>query len=108
MPATQAGRPVDLDLGADNELRYVRTVKQLAQEKNPAGRVLSTTFRVTYALTSTKSTSVRAQVREQVYGRPLAVDGKAVQGQQITVERGVEVPAGGKASLTFTLKLRAG
>lgn len=108
MPATQAGRPVDLDLGADNELRYVRTVKQLSQEKNPAGKVLSTTFRVTYALTSTKSTAVRVQVREQVYGRPLAVDGKAVQGQQVTVERGGEVPAGGQASLTFTLKLGVG
>lgn len=108
LPATQTGRPVDLDLGADNELRYVRTVKQLAQEKTPAGKVLSTTFRVTYTLTSTKSTAVRVQVREQVYGRPLAVDGQAVQGQQVTVERGVGVPAGAKASLTFTLKLGAG
>ena len=106
MPATQAGCPVDLDLGADNGLRYVRTVKQLAQEKKPAGKVPSKTFRVTYALTSTKSTSVRVQVREQVYGQTPR------RGRQ-----GRAGPAGhrgarglgsrrGKASLTFTLNLR--
>lgn len=44
----------------------------------------------------------------EVYGRVLAVDGKAVQGQQINVERRVDVPAGGRADITFKLKLGAG
>lgn len=108
LPAAQAGRAVALDLGADNELRYARSVKELGQEKNPAGKVRSTTYQVTYTLTSMKTRPVRVQVRKQVYGRPLAVDGQAVQGQQVTVERRVDVPAGGQATLTFRLKLGAG
>ncbi|PTA66642.1 hypothetical protein [Deinococcus arcticus] len=107
LPAAQAGRPVDLDLGADNELRYVRRVQQLAVEKSAEGKVLSTTFQVTFTLTSTKSRSVRVQVREQLYGRFVVVDGQAAPSQQVTVERRVEVPAGQQARVSFRVKLGA-
>lgn len=105
LPAAQAGRGVDLDLGADHDLRFTRTVKTLGQEKNPAGKVVATTYEVTYTLISTKARSTRVQLREQVYGRGLAVDGKAVTGQQANIARRVEVPAGGQATIRFRLKL---
>lgn len=105
LPAAQAGRSIDLDLGGDPELRYTRTVKRLSQEKSPDGKILSTTYQVTFALTSTKALPVRVQVREQAYGRFVAVDGQTQTGQQINVERGVDVPAGGKASISFKLKI---
>ncbi|WP_245872780.1 hypothetical protein [Deinococcus planocerae] len=70
--------------------------------------MLSTTYQVTYTLTSTKTRPTRVQVREQVYGRALAVDGQAVQGTQVNVERRVDVPAGGQAKITFKLKVGVG
>jgi len=108
MPAAQAARSVDLNLGADNELRYTRSVKRLSQEKNPAGKIVSVTYQVTYALVSTKTRPVRVQLREQTYARFAVVDGKPVPGQQVVIDRRVDVPAGGQASLTFKLKLGMG
>ena len=105
--ATAAGQLSDLALGADPELRYSRTVETLNTEKNPAGRVLSRTYRVTFTLTSTKSAATSVQIREQIYGQNVVVDGKA-QGNQTTVTRYAQVPAGGKASVTFTVKVQGG
>ncbi|PNY81688.1 DUF4139 domain-containing protein [Deinococcus koreensis] len=105
LPAAQAGRPIDLDLGSDPELRYLRTVRQLSLEKSPDGKVLSTTLQVTYALTSTKALPIRVQLREQVYARTVVVDGQPQTSQQVNVERGVDVPAGGKASVSFRVKI---
>ncbi|MBZ9716057.1 hypothetical protein [Deinococcus multiflagellatus] len=107
LPAAQASRPVDLDLGADHELRYVRRVQTLGVEKNAEGRVLSTTFQVTYTLISTKARSVQAQVREQLYGRFVVVDGQPAPSQQVTVARRVDVPAGQQATVSFRVKLGA-
>lgn len=105
LPAIQAGKPVDLDLGADADLRYEKTVKRTGQEKNEKGQVLSSTYQVTYTLVSTKRTAARVNVREQLYGRSVSVDGQAAQNGQITLTRQVDVPAGGKASLSFKLKI---
>lgn len=105
LPAVQASKPVDLDLGSDAELRYEKTVKRTGQEKDPKGRVLSTTSQVTYTFTSTKSTAIRTNVREQWYARSSSVDGQSPQPGQVTLTRQVDVPAGGKASLTFKLKI---
>lgn len=105
LPAVQAGKSVDLDLGADAELRYEKVVKRTGQEKDPTGRILSTTSQVTYTFTSTKSTATRVSVREQWYAKSSSVDGQPPQPGQVTLTRQVEVPAGGKASLTFKLKL---
>jgi hypothetical protein len=107
LPASQPGKAIDLDLGADSGLRYARTVKQLSQEKAANGKIVSTTYRVSFAFTSTRSTAVSVQLREQVYGRALVVDGQVQTGQQISVSRQVDVPANSTASLTFTLKIGA-
>lgn len=105
LSATQAGRGIDLDLGRDPELRFIRSVKRLSQEKNGAGKILNTTYQVTYTLTSSKALPVRVQVREQVYARAVVVDAGTPQAGQVNVTRAVDVPAGGKASITFKLKL---
>ena len=44
-------------------------------------------------------------VREQWYARSSSVDGQSPQPGQVTLTRQVDVPAGGKASLTFKLKI---
>ncbi|GGR73940.1 hypothetical protein GCM10008959_39020 [Deinococcus seoulensis] len=105
LPAAQAGAPIDLNLGADPDLRYVKRVQQLSQEKSAAGQVVSTTWQVTYSFTSRKSAGLRVNVREQVYGRSVSVDGGAPQPGQVTVTRQVQVPAQGQASLTVRIKV---
>jgi len=105
LPAVQAGKPVDLNLGGDSELRYEKTVKRTGQEKNAKGQVVSSSYQVTYTLVSTKATATRVNVREQLYARSASVDGQTAQNGQITLTRQVDVPAGGKASLTFKLKI---
>ncbi|PTA66782.1 hypothetical protein [Deinococcus arcticus] len=105
LPAAQAGKPVDLNLGADPELRYEKVVKRLGQEKNSAGQIVSTTSQVTYTFVSGKATAMRVTVREQLYGRTVAVDGNTAQNGQVSLTRQVEVPARGKATLTFKLKI---
>ena len=105
LPAVQAGKPVDLDLGGDSELRYEKTVKRTGQEKNDKGQVLSTSYQVTYTFTSTKSAATKVSVREQFYARSVSVDGGTMQSGQVNITRHVHLPAGGKASLTFKLKV---
>lgn len=105
LPAAQAGQPVELDLGADPELRFTRSVKRLSLEKDPQGRVLSTTYEVTYTLRSTKSSAARVQLRERVYGRSVVVDGQAQASEQVNIERGVQVPAGGEAKIVYRVKI---
>jgi len=105
LPAVQADKPVDLDLGADAELRYEKTVKRTGAEKNDNGQPLSTTYQVTYRFVSTKTTAVRVSVREQLYGRSVSVDGQPVQNGQVVLNRQVDVSVGGTASLSFRLKI---
>jgi len=105
LPAVQADRPVDLDLGADAELRYEKTVKRTGEEKNDKGQVLNTSYQVTYRFVSTKATATRVSVREQLYGRSVSVDGQAAQNGQTVLNRQVDLPANGKAVLSFRLKI---
>lgn len=105
LPAAQAGAPVDLDLGGDPDLRYVKRVQRLSQETGSSGQVLSTTWQVTYTFTSRKSAGLRVTVWEQVYGRSVVVDGGAVQAGQVTVTRTAQVPTQGQATLTFRVKM---
>ncbi len=105
LPAMQAGRPVDLDLGADPELRYEKTVKPTGVAKNARGQVLSTTYQVTYRFVSTKTTPTRVSVRELLYGRSVWVDGQLAQTGQVVLNRQVDVLANSPASLSFRLKL---
>ncbi|WP_291429692.1 hypothetical protein [Deinococcus sp.] len=74
LPAVPAGKPVDLDLGADSALRYEKAVKRTGQEKNEKGQVLSTSYQVTYSFTSTKGAATKVNVREQLYARSVSVD----------------------------------
>ncbi|UQN10554.1 hypothetical protein [Deinococcus sp. QL22] len=105
LPAVQAGKSVDLNLGTDAELRYQKTVTRTGLEKDAKGQVLSSTYQVLYSFVSTKTTAIQVNVREQLDGRNVSVDGQAIQTGQIVLNRGVNVPAGGKARLTFKLKL---
>jgi len=105
LPAVQAGKPVDLDLGVDAELRYEKIVKRTGVEKNDKDLVLSTTYQVTYRFASTKATATQVSVREQLYGRSVSVDGQTSQNGQVILNRQVGVPANGIASLTFKLKI---
>lgn len=106
--AATAGQLSDLSLGADPDLRFARRVTLLNTEKDSAGRTLSRSYRVTYTLTSTKSAAITTEVREQVYGQGVVVDGKAQNGNPATVVRYAAVPAGGQANVTFTVKVRGG
>jgi len=106
LAATQGGKPVDTDLGADPELRFARNVKQLGLEKAPDGRILSTTSQVTYTLTSTKALATRVQLREALYGRFMVVDGQVLPAnRQNNIERRVDVKAGGTATISFKVKI---
>jgi len=67
--------------------------------------VLSTSYQVTYRFVSTRTTATRVSVREQLYGRSVSVDGQATQNGQVVLNCQVDLPAKGKASLGFTLKL---
>jgi len=75
-PAVQAGKPVDLNLGADAELWYEKIVQRIGAEKNDKGLLLSTTYQVTYCFVSTKTTATRVSVRGQVYGRSVSAEGQ--------------------------------
>ncbi|THF67795.1 hypothetical protein E7T06_19260 [Deinococcus sp. Arct2-2] len=106
LAATQGGKPVDIDLGTDPELRFARTVKQLNLEKASDGRILSTTSQITYTLTSTKTLATRVQLRETLYGRLVVVDGQVLPAnRQNNVERRVDVKAGGTATISFKVKI---
>ena len=91
-----------------SDLRFARRVTLLNTEEDSAGRTLSRSYRVTYTLTSTKSAAITTEVREQVYGQGVVVDGKAQNGNPATVVRYAAVPAGGQANVTFTVKVRGG
>ncbi|MGY2896133.1 hypothetical protein [Deinococcus sp. UYEF24] len=105
LPAVQADKPVDLDLGNDSELRYEKTVKRTGMEKNDKAQLLSTSYQVTYRFVSTKATATRVSVREQLFGRSVSIEGQATQNGQVVLNRQVDVPANSSASLSFKLKL---
>lgn len=107
LPSTPAGQLSDLSLGSDPELRYQRVATLLGTEKATNGRILSRRYRLDYTLTSTKSAPITTQLREQFYGQSVTVDGQVLPTPG-TLTRYLKVPAGGKATLSITVKISGG
>ncbi|MFC6590622.1 hypothetical protein ACFP81_11635 [Deinococcus lacus] len=99
VPETAAGEPVEFTVGRDPDMRYVRSVQTLKSDK--AGG----TYKVTYSFESSKDRVTRAEVSERVYGKLVTVEG-ATRREDGAIELRVDVPAGGKASKTFTVTLK--
>ncbi|AWN23773.1 hypothetical protein DKM44_11495 [Deinococcus irradiatisoli] len=93
---TAKGEEVEFSLGRDPDIRYTRTVQTLSTTKNGG------TYKVTYSFESSKDRQVRAEITEQVGGRKVGIDGVTRENQG-TAELRVDVPAGGKASKSFTV-----
>ncbi|GAA0519953.1 DUF4139 domain-containing protein [Deinococcus depolymerans] len=103
LPDTRKGGTIELSLGEDPDIEYTRTVQQTAQVKDAKGNVTKTTYRVTYALESSKDRAVRAEVTERIGGRVIIIDtGTPVRNQGAANLR-VDVPANGKVSKSFTV-----
>ena len=93
---TAKGEVIEFSLGRDPDIRYSRAVQTLKSDKNGG------TYKVTYSFESSKDRQVRAEVSEQVGGRKVSIDGK-MQLNQNLAELRLDVPAGGKATKSFTV-----
>lgn len=102
---TAKGAEAELRLGNDPDLRYSRTVQRLEQQKDKNGRVVKQTFKVTYSFESTKATATRAEITERIGGQRVWINGKEVQNDDANAEIKVNVPAGSKATATFTITI---
>ncbi|MDB5044573.1 MAG: hypothetical protein JWQ08_623, partial [Deinococcus sp.] len=92
-----------LELGADPDVRYTRTVLlQTVQRGLLSGR--SRTYRVTYTLRNEQAQPRRAEVREGVYGSQVVLDGKTATGSA-TALLVFDLPAGGSLSKSYTVEL---
>lgn len=100
---TRQGGQVEFSLGNDPDVEYSRTVQTVTQVKNAEGNVTRTTYKVTYALESSKARAVRAEITERVGGRRVIIDNAAPVQNQGTATLKVDVPAKGKVSKSFTV-----
>lgn len=100
---TRKGGEVEFNLGDDPDVAYTRTVQTVSQVKDTKGNVTKSTYKVTYAFESSKSRAVRAEVTERVGGRRVTIDSAAPVQNQGTATLKVDVPAGGKATKSFTV-----
>lgn len=104
IPETARGVETEFSLGSDPDVRYARSVQTVSSEQNAQGNVVKTTYRVTYTFESSKDRAVRAEVSERVGGRRILIDGVLrAQNREAAAEFRVDVPAGGKATKSFTL-----
>ncbi|AZI42563.1 hypothetical protein EHF33_07235 [Deinococcus psychrotolerans] len=93
---TAKGENVEFSLGRDPDVRYTRTVQTISSTKTGG------TYKVTYSFESSKNRQVRAEISEQIGGRKVIIDG-VTKANQSVAELRVDVPAGGKASKSFTV-----
>ncbi|MBB5233197.1 DUF4139 domain-containing protein [Deinococcus budaensis] len=100
---TAKGVEIEFSLGSDPDVRYTRAVQTVSSERNAQGNVVKTTYRVTYAFESSKDRAVRAEVTEIVGGRRVIIDAAPARQNQAQAELRVDVPAGGKATRSFTV-----
>ncbi|WP_425147288.1 hypothetical protein [Deinococcus sp.] len=97
---TAKGEQVEFTLGRDPDVRYVRSVQTLSASKKRG------VYRVTYAFTSNKDRAVRVEADEYVTGRSVVLNGALPpRSNQLTVPLRLTLPAGGKASQTFTVTI---
>lgn len=103
IPETAKGAEIEFTLGSDPDVRYTRGVQTVSSEKNAQGNVVRSTYKVTYTFENGKDRAVRAEVTETVGGRRIIIDSAPARQNQAQAELRVDVPAGGKATKSFTL-----
>ncbi|MCP2013037.1 hypothetical protein L1280_000165 [Deinococcus sp. HSC-46F16] len=103
IPETAQGAQIEFSLGNDPDVRYTRAVQTVSSERNAQGNPVKTTYRVTYTFESSKDRAVRAEVTEIVGGRRIVIDSAPARQNQARAELRVDVPAGGKATRSFTV-----
>ncbi|WP_231881588.1 DUF4139 domain-containing protein [Deinococcus puniceus] len=92
-----------LELGADPDVRYSRSVTIQNVQRGLLGGG-SRTYRVTYTLRNEQAQPRRAEVREEVYGAQVVLDGKTATGSATAV-LAFDLPAGGSLSKSYTVEL---
>jgi hypothetical protein len=92
-----------LELGADPDVRYSRSVVLQNVQRGILGGG-SRSYRVTYTLRNEQAQPRRAEVREEVYGAQVVLDGKTTVGSA-TASLVFELPAGGSLSKSYTVEL---
>ncbi|UQN06457.1 hypothetical protein [Deinococcus sp. QL22] len=92
-----------LELGADPDVRYSRSVVLQTVQRGLLGGG-SRTYRVTYTLRNEQAQPRRAEVREEVYGAQVVLDGKTATGSATAVLV-FDLPAGGSLSKSYTVEL---
>ncbi|CAM3173150.1 DUF4139 domain-containing protein [Deinococcus saxicola] len=100
---TREGGTVEFSLGDDPDVEYTRTVQTISQVKDSKNNVVKTTYKVTYAVESSKDRSVRAEITERVGGRVIIIDSAAPTRNGGVASLKVDVPAKGKVSKSFTV-----
>lgn len=92
-----------LELEADPDVRYTRTVVLQNVQRGILGGG-SRTYRVTYTLRNEQAQPRRAEVREQVYGAQVVLDGKTTVGSA-TASLVFDLPATASLSKSYTVEL---
>ncbi|MFB9994196.1 DUF4139 domain-containing protein [Deinococcus oregonensis] len=92
-----------LELGADPDVRYTRTVVIQNVQRGILGGG-SRTYRVTYTLRNEQAQPRRAEVREEIYGAQVVLNGKNAERSATAVLR-FDLPAGGSLSQSYTVEL---
>jgi hypothetical protein len=92
-----------LELGADPDVRYSRTVALRNAQRGLLGGV-GRIYRVSYTLRNEQAQPRRAEVREQVYGSQVVLDGKTAE-RSATAVLLFDLPAGGSVTKFYTVEL---
>ncbi|WP_412028853.1 hypothetical protein [Deinococcus yunweiensis] len=103
LPDTREGGTIDFSLGEDPDIEYTRTAQLVKQDKDSKGNVTRSTYKVTYALESSKARAIRAEITERIGGRIIIIDTRTPVQNQGTVDLKFEIPAKGKVTKTFTV-----
>ena len=96
---TAAGQAVDFALGRDPDVSYTRSVKTVSRTARSA------VFEVTYTLENSKKEPVRVELTENIYNDRAEVKGQGITREGNEVQVALTIPAGGKATRTFTVTL---
>lgn len=95
---TSIGEAAELDLGADPDVSFTRSVQVLTQDKNGAS------YRVTLTVQNDKDRALRAELRELIDGN-VAVSGQVERVLQGLLVR-VDVPARGKVTRIYSVTVK--
>lgn len=96
---TAPGQPVDFSLGRDPDVNYTRSVKTVSRSSRSA------VFEVTYTLENSKKEPVKVELTETIYNDRAEVKGQGITREGNEVGAALTLPAGGKATRTFTVTL---